>query len=323
MATIFAATSLELDQDKKKELLDELGTTIGTVTDFDGNYTLEVPDDATILVFSYIGLQTQEVAIKSNVINVTLKENSEVLEEVVVTGYGTTKKRDLVTSVASVSADQLKDVPVVSAAEALQGKLAGVSVTTSEGSPDAEVKIRVRGGTSLTQSSDPLYIVDGFPVSSIADIAPSDIASMDVLKDAAATAIYGAQGANGVIIISDEGCKLIAETLQTTANQIPQTAETVTENTENSLLQTTIAVLREQLSEKDKQIAALTSALTTSQEQVKQLTESLHDTTTALAAAQALHAGTIKQQLADKQASHEGQAEERKGFWQRIFKKRS
>ena len=129
--------------------------------------------------------------------------------------------------------------------------------------------------------------------------------------------------ANGVIIISDEGCKLIAETLQTTANQIPQTAETVTENTENSLLQTTIAVLREQLSEKDKQIAALTSALTTSQEQVKQLTESLHDTTTALAAAQALHAGTIKQQLADKQASHEGQAEEREGFWQRIFKKRS
>ena len=183
------------------------GTTIGTVTDFDGNYTLEVPDDATILVFSYIGLQTQEVHIKSNVINVTLKENSEVLEEVVVTGYGTTKKRDLVTSVASVSADQLKDVPVVSAAEALQGKLAGVSVTTSEGSPDAEVKIRVRGGTSLTQSSAPPYIVDGFPVSSISDIAPGDIASMDVLKDAAATAIYGAQGANGVIIITTKDIK--------------------------------------------------------------------------------------------------------------------
>lgn len=129
--------------------------------------------------------------------------------------------------------------------------------------------------------------------------------------------------ANGVIIISDKGCKLIAKTLQTTANQIPQAAETVTENTENSLLQTTIAVLREQLAVKDSQIAALTSALTTSQEQVKQLTESLHDTTAALTAAQALHAGTIKQQLADKQASHEGQAEERKEFWQRIFKKRS
>lgn len=178
------------------------GTSTGTVTDFDGNYELEVPDNATTLVFSYIGLETQEVAISGTVINVVLKENSEVLEEVVVTGYGTTKKRDLVTSVASVSADQLKDIPVTSAAEALQGKLSGVSVTTTEGSPDADVKIRVRGGTSLTQSNDPLYIVDGFPVSSISDIAPSDIASMDVLKDAAATAIYGAQGANGVIIIT-------------------------------------------------------------------------------------------------------------------------
>ena len=178
------------------------GTTIGTVTDFDGNYTLDVPDDAKVLVFSYIGMKTQELNITGNVMNVVLSENSEVLEEVVVTGYGTTKKRDVVTSVASVSADQLKDIPVTSAAEALQGKLSGVTVTTTEGSPDADVKIRVRGGTSLTQSNDPLYIVDGMPVSSISDIAPSDIASMDVLKDAAATAIYGAQGANGVIIIT-------------------------------------------------------------------------------------------------------------------------
>jgi TonB-linked SusC/RagA family outer membrane protein len=178
------------------------GTTIGTVTDFDGNYTLDVPDDAKVLVFSYLGMKTQELNITGNVMNVVLSENSEVLEEVVVTGYGTTKKRDVVTSVASVSADQLKDIPVTSAAEALQGKLSGVTVTTTEGSPDADVKIRVRGGTSLTQSNDPLYIVDGMPVSSISDIAPSDIASMDVLKDAAATAIYGAQGANGVIIIT-------------------------------------------------------------------------------------------------------------------------
>lgn len=178
------------------------GTTIGTVTDFDGNYTLDVPDDAKVLVFSYIGMQTQELNITGDVMNVVLSENSEVLEEVVVTGYGTTKKRDLVTAVSSVNADQLKDIPVASASEALQGKLAGVSVTTTEGSPDADVKIRVRGGTSLTQSNEPLYIVDGFPVSSISDIAPGDIASMDVLKDAAATAIYGAQGANGVIIIT-------------------------------------------------------------------------------------------------------------------------
>ena len=178
------------------------GTSLGTVTDFDGNYTIDVPADAKVLVFSYIGMKTQELAISGDVMNVVLSENSEVLEEVVVTGYGTTKKRDLVTSVASVGADQLKDIPVASASEALQGKLAGVSVTTTEGSPDADVKIRVRGGTSLTQSSDPLYIVDGFQVSSISDINPSDIQSMDVLKDAAATAIYGAQGANGVIIIT-------------------------------------------------------------------------------------------------------------------------
>ena len=178
------------------------GTSIGTVTDFDGNYSIDVPDGATELVFSYIGMKTQELPITGDVMNVVLSENSEVLEEVVVTGYGTTKKRDVVTSVASVNAEQLKDIPVTSAAEALQGKLSGVSVTTTEGSPDADVKIRVRGGTSLTQSNDPLYIVDGMPVSSISDIAPSDIASMDVLKDAAATAIYGAQGANGVIIIT-------------------------------------------------------------------------------------------------------------------------
>ena len=178
------------------------GTTLGTVTDFDGNYTLEVPDDAKVLIFSYIGMKTQELNITGDVMNVVLSENSEVLEEVVVTGYGTTKKRDVVTAVASVGADQLKDIPVASASEALQGKLAGVSVTTPEGSADADVKIRVRGGTSLTQSNDPLYIVDGMPVSSISDIAPGDIASMDVLKDAAATAIYGAQGANGVIIIT-------------------------------------------------------------------------------------------------------------------------
>lgn len=178
------------------------GTTLGTVTDFDGNFTLDVPDDAKVLIFSYIGMKTQELTITGSVMNVVLSEDNEVLEEVVVTGYGTTKKRDLVTSVASVSAEKLKDVPVTTAAEALQGRMAGVSVTTTEGSPDADVKIRVRGGTSLTQSSEPLYIVDGFPVSSIADISPNDMASVDVLKDAAATAIYGAQGANGVIVIT-------------------------------------------------------------------------------------------------------------------------
>ena len=177
------------------------GTTAGTITDFDGNYSIEVQENAT-LIFSYLGMINQEIPVTSDNISVALKEDNQVLDEVVVTGYGTTKKRDLVTAVSSVNADQLKDIPVSSAAEALQGKLAGVSVTTTEGSPDADVKIRVRGGTSLTQSSDPLYIVDGFQVSSISDIPPSDIQSTDVLKGAAATAIYGAQGANGVIIIT-------------------------------------------------------------------------------------------------------------------------
>jgi len=178
------------------------GTTIGTMTDFDGNYTLQVPEDAKELEFSYVGLETKTAPISGSRVDMALGEAAKELEEIVVTGYGQTKKRDVVTSVASVGADQIKNIPVTSAAEAMQGKLAGVTVATADGSPDADLSIRVRAGGSLTQSNDPLYIVDGFPVSSISDIAPSDIKSMDVLKDAAATAIYGAQGANGVIIIT-------------------------------------------------------------------------------------------------------------------------
>lgn len=187
------------------------GTSVGTITDLDGNYELEVPDDAQTLVFSYLGYKSSEISIQGSVIDVVLEEESTALDEVVVTGYGTTKKRDLVTAVSSVGADQLKDIPVTTATEALQGKLAGVQVTTTEGSPDAELKIRVRGGTSLTQSSEPLYIVDGFPVNSIADISPNDIQSIDVLKDAAATAIYGAKGANGVIMITTKETKFTDE----------------------------------------------------------------------------------------------------------------
>ena len=178
------------------------GTGIGTMTDMDGNYSLKVPSDASQLEFSYMGMETQTLPITGGKVDIKLGQSSKLLKDVVVTGYGTTKKRDVVTSVASVGADQIKNIPVTNAAEALQGKLTGVSVTTTEGSPDADVKIRVRGGSSLTQSSDPLYIVDGMPVANINDISPSDIQSMDVLKDAAATAIYGAQGANGVIIIT-------------------------------------------------------------------------------------------------------------------------
>jgi TonB-linked SusC/RagA family outer membrane protein len=182
-------------------------TTVGTVTDFDGNFKLSVPAKATLVV-SYIGMKSQEVAVKGqSKINVTLSDDTQALDEVVVIGYGTVQKKDLTGSVASVSAKQLEAVPVSSASEALTGKLAGVSITTTEGSPDADVKIRVRGGGSLSQDNSPLYIVDGFPVSSISDIAPADIQSIDVLKDASSTAIYGSQGANGVIIITTKSGK--------------------------------------------------------------------------------------------------------------------
>lgn len=178
------------------------GTTVGTVTNIEGFYRLDLPANAKALVFSYVGMQTEEVQITGNIINVTLKDDTKLLDDVVVIGYGTARKRDLTGTVASVSSQALKDIPVISAAEALAGKLAGVQVTTTEGSPDADIKIRVRGGGSITGDNSPLYIVDGFPVASIADIPPSTIKSIDVLKDASSTAIYGSQGANGVIIIS-------------------------------------------------------------------------------------------------------------------------
>lgn len=178
------------------------GTTTGTVTNHEGFYQLEIPEVAKTLIFSYVGMLTEEVQITGSIINVILKDDTKLLEDVVVIGYGTARKRDLTGTVASVSSEALKDIPVISAAEALTGKLAGVHVTTTEGSPDADIKIRVRGGGSITGDNSPLYIVDGFPVSGIADIPPSTIKSIDVLKDASSTAIYGSQGANGVIIIT-------------------------------------------------------------------------------------------------------------------------
>jgi TonB-linked SusC/RagA family outer membrane protein len=180
------------------------GTTTGTVTDMDGNYNLTVNDiQNDVLVFRFIGFADQEVPVNGRTnIDVQMEEEVIGLDEVVAIGYGTVRKRDLTGSVASVSGDNLQGIPVTSTAQAITGRLAGVQITTTEGSPDAEIKIRVRGGGSITQDNSPLYIVDGFPVSSISDIAPSDIESIDVLKDASSTAIYGARGANGVIIIS-------------------------------------------------------------------------------------------------------------------------
>ncbi|HEY3404006.1 MAG TPA: TonB-dependent receptor [Ohtaekwangia sp.] len=183
----------------------EKGTTNGTTTDADGRFSLQVPEDAT-LVFSFIGMRPVEMPVGGQTtLSVAMQADMATLEEVVVVGYGTAKKSDLTGAVASVTGDDLRKMPVASISESLTGRMAGVQVTTTEGSPDAEVNIRVRGGTSLSQSNTPLFIVDGFPVSSIADISPSDIKSIDVLKDASSTAIYGSRGANGVIIITTKG----------------------------------------------------------------------------------------------------------------------
>jgi len=183
------------------------GTTNGTITMADGTYTLQVPSDAT-LQFSFIGFKLQEVTVNGNTtIDVALEVEATQLDEVVAIGYGTAKKRDITGSVSSVSGETLEAIPVTSAAEAMAGQMAGVQVITTEGSPDAEITIRVRGGGSITQDNSPMYIVDGFPVNSINDIPASEIQSIDVLKDASSTAIYGARGANGVIIITTKSGK--------------------------------------------------------------------------------------------------------------------
>ncbi|KAA6328060.1 TonB-dependent receptor SusC, partial [termite gut metagenome] len=188
-------------------VLDKANIKNGTITDFDGNFTLNVSPNATVIV-SYVGMKTQEINVagKSN-LRVTLEDDVTALEEVVVIGYGTAKRKDITGSVASINADAIIAIPVASAVEAISGKLAGVQITTTEGSPDAEVKIRVRGGGSVTGDNTPLFIVDGFPVNSISDISPNDIESIDVLKDASSTAIYGSRGANGVIIVTTKSGK--------------------------------------------------------------------------------------------------------------------
>ncbi|MDD4972543.1 MAG: TonB-dependent receptor [Paludibacter sp.] len=182
------------------------GTNRGTMTDANGNYSLGKVSSDAVLVFSFVGMKKQEIKVDGKTkINLVLEDDAIGLDEVVAVGYGTSRRKDLTGSVASVSGATLRDIPVTSAAEAIVGRMPGVQVTRTEGSPDADIKIRVRGGGSLTQDNSPLYIVDGFPVDNINDIAPTDITSIDVLKDASSTAIYGARGANGVILITTKG----------------------------------------------------------------------------------------------------------------------
>ena len=180
----------------------------GGVTDIDGNFTVNLKGKSKKLKISYIGMKAKEVSVAGKeTIDIKLEDDNTTLNDVVVIGYGTMKKKDLTGSVASIGSKELADIPVSSVGEAMTGKLAGVNITTTEGSPDADIKIRVRGGGSLSQDNSPLYIVDGFPVSSISDIAPSEIETIDVLKDASSTAIYGARGANGVIIVTTKSGK--------------------------------------------------------------------------------------------------------------------
>lgn len=185
------------------------GTNTGTSTDIDGNYVINVSDPSKdVLEFSMIGMGTQTIPINGQaVINVTLNDDENFLDEVVVVGYATVKRRDLLGSVSSINSDKLVEQPVTTVGQALAGKMAGVSVTTTEGDPDADIKIRVRGGASITQDNSPLYIVDGFPVDNINDISSSEIASIDILKDAFSTAIYGSRGANGVVIVTTKNAE--------------------------------------------------------------------------------------------------------------------
>ena len=174
----------------------------GAVTNVDGEYTVNVPAKATLVV-SYVGYKTQEVAVggKRNV-NITLSEDSEMLNDVVVIGYGVVKKADLAGSVAVMDNKAFKDQPITQASDALNGRMSGVNVV-SDGIPGGSVKIRVRGSNSITKSNDPLYVVDGMVRESGLDgINPEDIQSMQVLKDASSTAIYGSRGANGVVIVT-------------------------------------------------------------------------------------------------------------------------
>ena len=185
----------------------EKGTKNGGITDLDGNFTIKLTGNNPIVI-SYIGMKTQTVNVKGKTsVNVVLEDDNTTLNDVVVIGYGSVKKKDLTGSVATVNSETLQAVPVANASEALTGKMPGVQITTTEGSPDADVKIRVRGGGSITQSNDPLYIVDGFPVESISDIPANDIEDITVLKDASSTAIYGSRGANGVILVTTKSGK--------------------------------------------------------------------------------------------------------------------
>lgn len=182
----------------------------GSITDLDGNFEIQVPQGTKQLLFSYIGFKDQTVNLKGNgQVSVVMREDKNVLEELVVVGYGSVKKGDVTNAVAQIKGDQLEDRPVSNIASALQGELAGVEIRVTDGAPGSDVQVNVRGATSINEdgSSSPLYVVDGVPMDegfNLSSINPQDIASIEVLKDASSSAIYGSRGANGVVIISSK-----------------------------------------------------------------------------------------------------------------------
>lgn len=177
-------------------------TSQGSITDFEGNYSIQVNTENAVLVFSYIGYDKQEIKVGArNVIDVVMHEASIALDQVVVVGYGTSKRGDVTGSISSIDAAEIKKVPVVNVGQALQGRMSGVQVTNNDGTPGAGVQVLIRGVGSFGDNS-PLYVVDGYPGASISNLNPSDIQSIDVLKDASAAAIYGNRAANGVVIIT-------------------------------------------------------------------------------------------------------------------------
>ncbi|RZK64062.1 MAG: TonB-dependent receptor, partial [Pedobacter sp.] len=183
------------------------GTNRGVNTDSEGKFSIAVPSGVATLVVQFVGYVKKEVNIAADgtTAKITLQDDVNVLQEVTIVnvGYGTVSREALTGSVSSLRADQIKDIPINSAEQALAGRLAGVQVTATDGAPGTNVQIRIRGGSSITQDNSPLYIVDGVQVeNALRALSPQDIESIDVLKDAASTAIYGARGANGVVLIT-------------------------------------------------------------------------------------------------------------------------
>jgi len=186
------------------------GTTTGTQTDFDGNYSLEIENTDNLLVFSYVSYLTQEVAIANRtIINIILKEDIAALDEIVIVGYGSVRKRVLTGSVSSIKAKEVSETPTPRIDDALRGKVSGLQITPTSSAPGAAATVRIRGSNSISANNEPLYVIDGFIGGfSLNDINPQDVESIEVLKDASSTAIYGSRGSNGVILITTKKGKI-------------------------------------------------------------------------------------------------------------------